>query len=246
MKLKVILVEPEYPINLGAIARVMKNFGVTDLILVNPKVSPNNKIARKFAVHAVDILENAKIYGSLEEALNTIDLAIGTSGLAGDDYIPERVPISPEEFAKRLSIYDGEIGLVFGRESRGLDNEELKKLDFTITIPTSEKYPIMNLSHAVAVILYEVYKQKLKNSPTEVKEKLRKSTRQERERLVEFWAKFLDILEYPRDLEKRRFYVLMFKRFLGRGFIYAKEVHSLYSPLRRAIKLLERCKDDIN
>jgi len=206
MKLKVILVEPEYPINLGTIARVMKNFGVTDLILVNPKVSPTNKIARKFAVHAVDILENAKIHESLEEALNRIDLAIGTSGLAGDDYIPERVPISPEEFAKRLSIYDGEIGLVFGRESRGLDNEELKKLDFTVTIPT----------------------------------------RQERERLVEFWAKFLDILEYPKDLEKRRFYVLMFKRFLGRGFIYAKEVHSLYSPLRRAIKLLERCKDDIN
>ena len=246
MKLKVILVEPEYPINLGAIARVMKNFGVTDLILVNPKVSPTNKIARKFAVHAVDILENAKIHESLEEALNRIDLAIGTSGLVGGDYIPERAPISPEEFAKRLSIYDGEIGLVFGRESRGLDNEELKKLDFTVTIPTSEKYPIMNLSHAVAVILYEVYKQKLKNSPTEVKEKLRKSTRQERERLVEFWAKFLDILEYPKDLEKRRFYVLMFKRFLGRGFIYAKEVHSLYSPLRRAIKLLERCKDDIN
>ena len=246
MKLKVILVEPEYPINLGAIARVMKNFGVTDLILVNPKVSPNNKIAKKFAVHAVDILENAKIYGSLEEALNTIDLAIGTSGLAGGDYIPERAPISPEEFAKRLSIYDGEIGLVFGRESRGLDNEELKKLDFTVTIPTSEEYPIMNLSHAVAVILYEVYKQKLKNSPTEVKGKLRKSTRQERERLVEFWAKFLDILEYPKDLEKRRFYVLMFKRFLGRGFIYAKEVHSLYGPLRRAIKLLERCENDIN
>lgn len=244
MELKVILVEPEYPINLGAIARVMKNFGVKDLILVNPKVSPDNEIARKFAVHAVEILENAQIVETLEEALNSIDLAIGTTGLAGEDYIPERTPINPEDFAKRLFLYAGSIGIVFGRESRGLDNKELKMLDFTVTIPTSQEYPVMNLSHAVGIILYEIYKQRLKVSPPEIKDKLRKSTRDERERAVNLWARFLDVLQYPKDLEKRKLYVLMFKRFLGRGFIYAKEVLSIYGPLRKATEILERCKND--
>ncbi|KUK16715.1 MAG: tRNA/rRNA methyltransferase [Thermococcaceae archaeon] len=244
MELAVILVEVEYPINLGAIARVMKNFGVKKLILVSPKVSPNDKTARKFAVHAVDVLENAILVDSLDEALKMVDLAVGTSGVAGGDYIPERTPITPEEFAKRVFLYDGAVGLVFGRESRGLDNEELKKLDFTVTIPTSEEYPVMNLSHAVAVILYELYKQRRKTEVVEVKEKLRKSTKEERIRLVELWEQFLNVLEYPKDLERRKLSVMMFQRFLGRGFIYAKEIHSMYGPLRKAIERLERCKDD--
>lgn len=244
MELAVILVEIEYPINLGSIARVMKNFGVKELILVNPQVSPDDKTAKKFAVHAVDVLENAKIVKTLDEALEMVDLAVGTSGIAGGDYIPERTPITPEEFAKRAFLYEGKIGLIFGRESRGLDNEELKKLDFTVTIPTSDEYPVMNLSHAVAVILYEVYRQRIKSREVEVKEKLRKSTREERAKLVELWEKLLNTLEYPKDLERRKLSVLMFQRFLGRGFIYAKEVHSMYGPLRKVIERLERCKDD--
>jgi TrmH family RNA methyltransferase len=237
----VILVEPEYQLNIGFVARSMKNFGVRELILVNPKVKISGE-AYKFSVHAQDVLENAKIVESLEEALEMVDLAVGTSGVSGKQYLPARTPITPEEFAKRAFLYNGKIGLVFGRESRGLDNKELEKLDFTVTIPTSEEYPILNLSHAVAVLLYEIYKQKLKT--LEVKNPLRKASREEREMFVKLWRELIEIVGYPKDLYKRHYAEIMMRRILGRSFIYARELHSLFGPLRWAITELKRCKEE--
>ena len=236
MEIAVILVEPEYPINLGSIARVMKNFGVKELILVSPKVNPKDKLARKFAVHAVDILENAKIVEDLDGALNLVNFAIGTSGVGGQRYIPQRSPITPEGLARRLPPIEGKLGIVFGRESRGLNNEELEKLDFTVTIPTSEEYPIMNLSHAVAVILYELYKRRTEDST------IKTSTRRDREIFIQFWRELMRVLDTPRDNYKKKYTEIMMRRVLGRSFIYERELHAILGPLRRAVEELKRCK----
>ena len=243
MKVVVVLVEPEYQMNIGFVARAMKNFGVRELILVNPPELTGE--AYKFAMHARDILENAKTVKTLDEALKMVDVAVGTSGISGKVYLPDRTPISPEEFAKRAFLYGGKIGVFFGRESRGLSNAELEKMDFTVTIPTSDEYPIMNLSHAVAVILYEIYRQRVKaEMPMEENRHLRRATRGEKDVLVKYWGELLETLNYPKDPVRRKYFILMFRRVIGRSFIYAREIYSLYGPLRLAIERLKRCEDD--
>ncbi len=160
--LSVILVEPEIVENLGFIARVMKNFDILDLIMINPvKISEK---AYYTAVHAKDVLKNAKIlHGDPAEILKKLrrnyDYLIGTTAKITTDFNLVRDVIEPRKFFKNLKsdVRKLKFGLVIGRESRGLSNEELLQCDVILTIPTSEKYPAMNISHALAVLLYEYY-----------------------------------------------------------------------------------------
>jgi tRNA/rRNA methyltransferase len=230
----VVLVEPEGPANIGMIARVMKNFGFSRLVLVNPNLTEESF---SYAVHAGDILERALILDSFEEALGLFDLAVGTTGKPGKRFIPYRAPITPWELGETLRDYGGRVGLFFGRESRGLSNRELEAMDFTVTVPTSDEYPVMNLAQAVAVILYELSKA----TPRETS--LKPATREEKETLVKTWEALLEVLNYPKDAERREVFVKAFKRAVGKAFLHGREVHILIGPLRRALKGLEECGD---
>ncbi|WP_297504576.1 TrmH family RNA methyltransferase, partial [Thermococcus sp.] len=154
-------------------------------------------------------------------------------------YIPERAPLMPWELRETIRGYPGRVGLFFGRESIGLKNEELERLDFTVTIPTSEAYPVMNLAQAVAVILYELAKER----PEAKVHSLEPATRREKEELVNAWRRLLDALNYPKDPERREVFVRVFRRFVGRSLLYGREVHTLIGPLRRALMKLEECGD---
>ncbi len=233
--ISVVLIEPEGPVNIGMIARTMKNFGFSRLVLVRPNLTEESYC---YAVHAQDVLDNALIVASFEEALRLFDLNVGTTGKPGKRFIPHRTPLYPWELRERLNDYPGKIGLFFGRESIGLKNEELSKMDITVTIPTSESYPVMNLAQAVAVILYELSKER----PELEVESLKLATQVEKEQLVKWWAELLEVLEYPRDLERRKVFVETFRRFVGKTILYGREVHTTIGPLRRAIKRLEECK----
>ncbi|WP_456396620.1 RNA methyltransferase [Thermococcus sp.] len=237
MKPVVILVEPEYQMNIGFVARAMKNFGVGELILVNPPEIRGE--AYKFAMHARDVLEAAKIVESLEDALAAVDLAVGTTAIAGKKYIAERAPITPRELKQKLEEYPGKVGLFFGRESRGLENEELELMDLTVRIPASEAYPTMNLSHAVAVVLYELYEGKT----SEVRRSLEPATWREKDAVVAIWGELLEVLEYPKDPVRRRYFKTIFRRLIGRSFLYGREAHSIAGPLRKAVEELRRCKN---
>lgn len=234
--MKIVLVEPEGPANIGMVARVMKNFGFTELVLVNPNITEESYA---YAVHARDVLERAEIVETFEEALGLVDLAIGTTAKSGRRYIPERAPLTPWELREALKGYPGRVGIFFGRESIGLKNEELERMDLTLTIPTSEAYPTMNLSQAAAVILYELSKTKREA----VHPSLEPATREEKEVLVNMWKRLLDVLDYPKDEERKEVFVKVFRRFVGRAFLYGREVHTLIGPLRKAILRLEECKD---
>ncbi len=146
----VILVEPENPGNIGAVARVMKNFGFSDLRLVNP--CEINEVSYARATHAKDILDNAKIFDSFEKATKDLSFLIATTGKLRS--VSKHV-IKPWEIPKYENI-----GIVFGRESIGLLNEEIEKCDLVVSIPTS-KYKVLNLSHAVGIILYEIFKNRV-------------------------------------------------------------------------------------
>ena len=156
MNLRVVLVEPLYQGNVGSVCRAMKNFGFSDLVLVNPCKLEGE--ARAMSSHARDLLEGAVHVSSLSEAIEDASIVIGTTGITGmkfDEHI--RVPAyNPRELKECLAGISGNIAVIFGREDNGFTNEELRMCDMITSIPTSDIYPVMNLSHAVTVILYEL------------------------------------------------------------------------------------------
>jgi tRNA/rRNA methyltransferase len=155
--MKVVLVRPEHPGNVGAVARVMKNFGFSELVLVSPVCDYVCEDARRRAKHAVEVLERAVVVSSLKNVREKglCDWLAGTSAVVGSDDNLARLPLTPRELAKKVGLREG-VGVVFGPESDGLSNEEVLLCDVYVSIPTCEEYPSLNLSHAVGVLLYEL------------------------------------------------------------------------------------------
>lgn len=157
---RVVLVEPKSQGNVGSVARAMKNFGLADLVLVRPP--PLGDEARGRAMHAWDVVEGARHVASFEEAIQGVDFVVGTSArIPASEKSHVRNPVEARDLAGRLAERSGTVALCFGREDFGLFNEELEKCDLLVTIPTSDDYRSLNLSHAVAVVLYELYLQRL-------------------------------------------------------------------------------------
>lgn len=153
----IILVEPENPDNVGAIARAMKNMGLVELRLVRP-VSGWKEKGKKMAVSAGDILAQAKEYDEVADAVEDLHWVIGTSRRRG----PKRgsflkFPETLKRIRKQRSKQN--IGFMFGRESKGLDNASLKLCDWVTTIPVHENYPSVNLAQAVMVVAFSLFDQ---------------------------------------------------------------------------------------
>ncbi|TYO99709.1 tRNA/rRNA methyltransferase [Geothermobacter ehrlichii] len=150
----VVLVEPKGALNIGSVCRVMANFGLGRLRLVNPQADHLSDPARKMAVKASFLLESAECFDSLEAALADCSLSIGTTRRFGK----YRENLLHPEQAAGLCLEQapgGRVGLVFGREDHGLFNEELDLCQRLMTIPTCGPVKSMNLAQAVAVTLYE-------------------------------------------------------------------------------------------
>lgn len=150
---RIILVEPAGPLNVGSVARVMKNMGLTQLVLVQPHCQPSDPQAQQMAVHAQSVLEQATIVNSLPEALTGCQRAIATTGR---DRAAGPAPEPPETALPWLldSGLSGPTALIFGPEDRGLSNAELNYAQRTLTIPTSDIYPSLNLAQAVGICAY--------------------------------------------------------------------------------------------
>lgn len=220
---RIVLVEPMYSGNIGSVARVMRNFGFNEIVLVNP--CELDKKARVMAVHAYDIIENAKIEFSLRDAVKGSNLIVGMTGVEGKtDKEHMRTPaLSPEKLKEKLSGKSGRISLLFGRENDGLWNEELELCDLIVNIPTSEEYPSMNLSHAVAVILYEL------SSVRGGRKYL--ADHFDVELLYEHIEEVLQDIEYKEHKKDKT--ELMLQRILGRAELTGREVQTLRGVLRR-------------
>jgi tRNA/rRNA methyltransferase len=158
-QLNLILVEPAGPLNVGSVARVMKNMGLTQLVLVNPRCHLQDPLARQMAVHGADILDQARVVGSLGEALTGCQRVVATTGRQQpqaqrlewpEAVLPWLLPTNPQEQLRSA--------LIFGPEDRGLSNEELIQAQRWIRIPTSDTYPSLNLAQAVAVCSYLLHR----------------------------------------------------------------------------------------
>jgi len=153
--IRVVLVNTSHPGNIGGAARAMKNMGLSRLVLVDPLDFPSHE-ANARASGADDVLANAQVVATLEEALVGTTVVLGTS--ARDRRIPWPL-LDPRECGSK-SIEEagqgGEIALVFGREHAGLTNDELQRCHFHVHIPSNPDFSSLNLGAAVQVLAYEV------------------------------------------------------------------------------------------
>ena len=153
---RIVLVEPDHPGNIGGVARAMKNMGLADLALVRPVRYPDPQ-AEWRAAQAVDVLDAAKVFDSLDEAIEDCGLVAGTSARN------RRVPWPTDtaaEFAERVAGHGGErpVAVLFGREASGLTNEELQRCRVHVVIPADAAYASLNLAMSVQVVCYELRK----------------------------------------------------------------------------------------
>ncbi|MDE1865301.1 MAG: RNA methyltransferase [Candidatus Micrarchaeota archaeon] len=154
-RIRVVMVEPEYQQNLGYVARVMKNFGLSRLVLVNPRCKHTGKEAIKYSKHAREVLEGARVAKSLKSAAR--GLTIGTTGIwRKADSSFYNIFNLPELRNRPDWKRSREITLVLGRDGAGLNKVEIRDCDALVFIGTNPEYPVMNISHALAVMLYEL------------------------------------------------------------------------------------------
>jgi TrmH family RNA methyltransferase len=151
-----VLVEPKEPGNVGASARAIKNMGFKNLCVVNPPAALTEGEGRWFARNAHDVLSSAQIYGTLADAVADKSVVVGTTRRKGK----RRGLIMPaDEGASRLyrMAASNKVAVLFGREAKGLFNEEVEECGFMLSIPSSKAQPSLNLSHAVLIIAYELF-----------------------------------------------------------------------------------------
>lgn len=157
--IRVVLVEPEHPGNVGAAARAMANMGLRHLVLVAPTDFPSPVASARAS--GADTLEHARVVETLDEALTDCTLVVAASARVRTISWPMKAP----ELAMQQLLGSGKAALVFGRESTGLTNEELDRCHLQTRIPVTEAFSSMNLGCAVSVLLYELRRQALAGVP---------------------------------------------------------------------------------
>jgi TrmH family RNA methyltransferase len=236
--LSICLVEPAYEVNVGYAARLVKNFGAKELILVNPRVNLDS--CKKFASHAADTLEDSAVHQDIDEIEKRFEMIIGTTAIrARKPSNVSRITVTPEDgtHAVQRSLESSRpTCLLLGRDTTGLTNYELEKCDLVITIPTRSRYQTLNISHALAILLY-LFNEPSKSAPRRKKDL---AGRKDRQRLVDNALKLAGASGIP------RYRVPMLKKslrlILGRSQPNKKEVFLLMGLFRKATAAIERSK----
>ena len=237
----VILIEPKIEGNIGAIARICNNFSTNRLILVSPQVDHLSAETKNRAKHSIDYLENSKIYNSLKEIRDEYSVLIGTSAKAGKTYNVLRQPVYPWNLHEITIPAECKLGIVFGREDRGLSNEEIGLCDFLITIPTPGQHKVMNISHAVAIILYEFWKRitKIESIDSEAIS----SSYKEKEILFEIFNEITDSMSY--EDYRKPIVQHTFRTVINRSFTSKEEIHSMIGMFKTiSQKMLDKNNSD--
>jgi TrmH family RNA methyltransferase len=204
----------------------MKNFALSDLWIVNPK-TPMTMEARAYAMHGYDVLKKAKNVKTVKQAFRNLNLVVGTSAIVATSRSNvTRLPITPQDLAHRIATFDGNVGIVFGRESSGLTNEEMEHCDLMVTIPANRTYNVLNIASAASIIFYELFRNRMTRpgpplaSPA-VKTRL----------LLEFshLVAHSGVQVHRRSLVQRSF-----RNIISRSFITRREASLLVGLFRRA------------
>ncbi|MCD6453800.1 MAG: RNA methyltransferase [Candidatus Aminicenantes bacterium] len=233
-----ILVEPQYPGNIGSIARAMNTMGLSHLRIVNP---PDLKAdeAKMMAYQSYHIIENAEIFSSVDEAIEDLAVVVATTARLGHERGPSW---EPREVVKEVLKFAGEnkIGFMFGREERGLSNEELRRAHFLTTIPAYRSYPSLNLSQAAMLYAYTIY-DTIREPISSPKEKLAQENDLQllHRRIMETMAK----LEFREANESDHFSRIL-RRAIGRTYWEKRDVAVFLKIVKQIEWYLDnRCKE---
>jgi tRNA/rRNA methyltransferase len=241
MSVAVALVEPQYETNVGYIARIMKNFGYKQLYVINP--SFDKEKAARFATHGKDILASTKII-TLKELREKFDVLVGTTALSAYSRLNilrnSINVVRLSEIIKNVGM-EKDFCILLGRESSGLNNRECEMCDLVVTIDTKTDYRTINISHALAILLYEISKSlpefTLKDGKMRTRSKTL-ATRQEMDLLINYVNEIADKCGY--DKHKQPMLNSAVQRLLARGIPTSKEVMLLVSLFRKSLLTIKR------
>jgi len=222
-----ILVNPQLGENIGSCARALKNFGFSNLSIVSPRDGWPNTKAKMTSVGAFNLIKSAKIYNNVDDAVKKFDLIFATSARSRD---VNKKHISIINFIKILAKNkNSNIGIMFGAEASGLSNHNLSLSNFIIQIPTSNKLTSLNLSHAVIIICYEIYRSL--NFSKFKKEKIlsKLASKSSIKNLIKFLEKMLDSKKFFKPPEKKKSMILNINNVFGRLELSDKEIRILFS-----------------
>ena len=234
---KVVLVGTTHPGNIGATARAMKNMGILDLALVEPKEFPSD-VATFRSKAAKDILEKASVHRSLDEAISECELVVGTS--ARGRTVPWPV-LNPREAAEEMhkSSLNGKVAIVFGREDRGLTNEELGLCNFHVHIPSDPEYSSLNLSQAVQILAYEIRLSYLQDRHVNKEYwDVELANNEQTERLINHMDELMQEVDFY-DVENPRKLLVRVRRFFKRSKIDVMEANifrGLFATIQKKLK----------
>ncbi len=231
--ISVVLVEPETAGNVGSIARAMKNFGLKNLFLVNPQCNHLDLDAVSRAKHAGEILKKAVVLKSFSH-LKIFDTLVATTAALGTDYNVARLPLSPEQLAEKLrSSGKRKVAVVFGREGTGLRNSEIIKCDFVVSIPSSVKYRALNISHAAAIVFYELSK---KSKMKKVGGNYAAATSTEVSIIMGLVDSILERMPFNVD-SQRETQKKIWRRLIGKAMLSRREAFAVIGFFKKAFRL---------
>lgn len=216
------LVEPQSAGNIGSVARVMENTGFSNLVLINP-VDYKNDAAYSMACNACATLLKAKVFSNIKDAIKDSGLVIGTTRRKGRERYP--VLTLHEAIPNILTAANkNKVSILFGREDKGLKNDEIKLCDMLVEIPTHKKYPSLNLSHAVFLVCYELFSAEMPAIPS-----IKLAPWEEMEAMYIHLEKTLKKLDYGEKGGRHLLLAIMrsFKRLFGRTGLMQKEVNMI-------------------
>ena len=153
---QIVLVETSHPGNIGSVARAMKNMGLSRLALINPKKFPHDE-ATALAGNAGDVLDKAQVFSSIEEAVKNSKIIFATSARERTIEWPVASVKDAAQEINQLAAENIEVSILFGREDRGLTNEELQLSNKHLIIPADPEYPVLNIAMSTQVVCYELY-----------------------------------------------------------------------------------------
>lgn len=164
--IRIVLVETFHPGNIGAAARAMKNMGLSELYLVNPRVFPDEEAVSR-AAGAKDLLETAVVVQTVEEAIADCQLIVGTSARERSYDLPlQDLETASEQIWSEAN--EGKVAILFGRETMGLNNKEMLLCNRHLFIEANPEYPVLNVSQAIQLVSYEIRRASLKADRTVV------------------------------------------------------------------------------
>lgn len=237
---RIVLVGTLYSGNIGSVCRAMANMGLKDLALVAPRICDDGSDAARMAVHATDILDSKRTFGTLDDAVADCSIVVGTTARGGlyRAHVQEPRELFPE-LMREAPL--GKIALVFGREDKGLTNDEIMRCNRLIRIPVNASYTSINLSQAVLICCYELFLSSGNyEAPSEMSLPVDHRARQ---RMMEIWRSMLLKIGFM-EPEKADHMMQGMQRIFSRGVRTADDAAIMMGVARQIDWYDSECKKE--